>query len=108
MGMGGIGRSGPPNDQRRRHVLTLRRQGWTLAEIADELGITYQGVSHYLEEGGLTVRVPIVCATCQRTIATGNANPVREQRPDLVASLRPLSPRRLGDVPARLVRGKQN
>jgi transcriptional regulator with XRE-family HTH domain len=51
-------------------------------EIAEELGITHQGVSYYLNDGAMTVYVPIVCATCQRRIATSR-RPVRRAGPVL-------------------------
>ena len=53
----------------RRQAHRLRQLGWSLKEIADELGLTIQGVHYLLKKfGGLR---PIVCRLCGSLVCKG-------------------------------------
>jgi transcriptional regulator with XRE-family HTH domain len=56
-----------PNLPRRRAVLHLRQQGWTLPAIAARLGVTRQSVRYLLTE---LRRGSVRCARCHVTIPT--------------------------------------
>lgn len=62
-----------PDRTRRRQIVALRKQGLTLSEIGERLGISKQAVERWLRVSGQRVepRYTVRCCRCKKGIITG-------------------------------------
>ena len=65
--MGRMRSSPRPDVRRRRQMVRLRLQGFTLREIGRRLGVTYQTVAYHLRKSGHAP--PLACAGCGAALA---------------------------------------
>ena len=75
--------SGRKRDEaRRRLIASLRGQGWSMGQIADQLGVSRQAVHRVVHEDPLRKHILIRCRDCRKPILSPGALP----RDDLDAS----------------------